>query len=173
MAILGVNDAIKSIGISWDKLSMHVSPNEIGVYSSSVFGQVNEEAFGGLFKARLRGERTTSKQVPLALNSMPADFINAYVLGNIGHTEATTGACASFLYTVNSALRDIQSGKCRLAVVGNSEAPITPEMSEGLSSMSALVTEDGLRRIDGVEKVDWRLASRPFGENCGFTLAEA
>ena len=50
---------------------MHVSPNEIGVYSSSVFGQVNEEAFGGLFKARLRGERTTSKQVPLALNSMP------------------------------------------------------------------------------------------------------
>tara|TARA_B100000886_G_scaffold339884_1_gene306814 strand:- start:116 stop:1987 length:1872 start_codon:yes stop_codon:yes gene_type:complete len=173
MAILGVNDALNSVGIPWDLLSKNLSPNEVGVYSSSVFGQVNEEAFGGLFKSRLRGDRTTSKQVPLALNSMPADFINAYVLGNIGHTEATTGACASFLYTVNSALRDIQAGRCRLAVVGNSEAPITPEMSEGLSSMSALVTEDGLKRIDGLDKVNWRSSSRPFGENCGFTLAEA
>tara|TARA_B100000524_G_scaffold40192_1_gene19419 strand:+ start:441 stop:2312 length:1872 start_codon:yes stop_codon:yes gene_type:complete len=173
MAILGVNDALKSVGISWDLLSKNLSPNEVGVYSSSVFGQVNEEAFGGLFKSRLRGDRTTSKQVPLALNSMPADFINAYVLGNIGHTEATTGACASFLYTVNSAIRDIQAGQCRLAVVGNSEAPITPEMSEGLSSMSALVTEDGLKRIDGLDEVNWRSSSRPFGENCGFTLAEA
>ncbi len=173
MAILGVNDALNSVGIPWDLLSKNLSPNEVGVYSSSVFGQVNEEAFGGLFKSRLRGDRTTSKQVPLALNSMPADFINAYVLGNIGHTEATTGACASFLYTVNSAIRDIQAGRCRLAVVGNSEAPITPEMSEGLSSMSALVTEDGLKRIDGLDKVNWRSSSRPFGENCGFTLAEA
>ena len=76
-----------------------------------VFGQINEEAFGGLFKARLRGEGT-SKQVPLALNSMHTDFINAYVLGNIGHTEATTGACAVHV-SVNGTLRDIQSGKCR------------------------------------------------------------
>jgi acetoacetyl-[acyl-carrier protein] synthase len=173
MALIGASDAIHSMGIPWQKVAAKVRPDEIGVYSSSVFGQVDDQGMGGLFQARLRGERTTAKQVALGLNSMPADFVNAYVLGNVGHTEATTGACASFLYSLQAAVRDLRSGRRRIAVVGNAEAPITPEMSEGFSNMGALGSDENLCKIDGSATPDWRRASRPFGENCGFTLSEA
>ncbi|MGB2180584.1 MAG: beta-ketoacyl synthase, partial [Porticoccaceae bacterium] len=141
-------------------------------YSSSGFSQMSEEGFGGLFQARLKGGRTTAKQVPMGLNSMPADFINAYVLGSVGHTEAITGACATFLYCLQAAVRDIRSGVRRVAVVGNAEAVVMPEVSEGFSNMSALGSDENLAKLDGTDKPDWRRASRPFGENCGFTLAE-
>ena len=173
MALLGVSDAIHSMGIPWEKVAAQVRPDEIGVYSSSVFGQVDDQGMGGLFQARLKGERTTAKQVALGLNSMPADFVNAYVLGSVGHTEATTGACASFLYSLQAAVRDLRSGRRRIAVVGNAEAPITPEMMEGFSNMGALGSDENLCKIDGTTMADWRRASRPFGENCGFTLSES
>ena len=173
MALLGASDAIHSMGIPWEKVAAQVRPDEIGVYSSSVFGQVDDQGMGGLFQARLKGERTTAKQVALGLNSMPADFVNAYVLGSVGHTEATTGACASFLYSLQAAVRDLRSGRRRIAVVGNAEAPITPEIMEGFSNMSALGSDENLCKIDGTTMADWRRASRPFGENCGFTLSEA
>ena len=173
MALLGASDAIHSMGIPWEKVAAQVRPDEIGVYSSSVFGQVDDQGMGGLFQARLKGERTTAKQVALGLNSMPADFVNAYVLGSVGHTEATTGACASFLYSLQAAVRDLRSGRRRIAVVGNAEAPITPEMMEGFSNMGALGSDENLCKIDGTTMADWRRASRPFGENCGFTLSES
>ncbi len=173
MALLGASDAIHSMGIPWEKVAAQVRPDEIGVYSSSVFGQVDDQGMGGLFQARLKGERTTAKQVALGLNSMPADFVNAYVLGSVGHTEATTGACASFLYSLQAAVRDLRSGRRRIAVVGNAEAPITPEIMEGFSNMGALGSDENLCKIDGTTMADWRRASRPFGENCGFTLSEA
>ncbi len=173
MSLLGASDAIHSMGIPWEKVAAQVRPDEIGVYSSSVFGQVDDQGMGGLFQARLKGERTTAKQVALGLNSMPADFVNAYVLGSVGHTEATTGACASFLYSLQAAVRDLRSGRRRIAVVGNAEAPITPEIMEGFSNMGALGSDENLRKIDGTAMADWRRASRPFGENCGFTLSEA
>ena len=173
MSLLGASDAIHSMGIPWEKVAAQVRPDEIGVYSSSVFGQVDDQGMGGLFQARLKGERTTAKQVALGLNSMPADFVNAYVLGSVGHTEATTGACASFLYSMQAAVRDLRSGRRRIAVVGNVEAPITPEIMEGFSNMGALGSDENLCKIDGTTMADWRRASRPFGENCGFTLSEA
>ena len=173
MSLLGASDAIHSMGIPWEKVAAQVRPDEIGVYSSSVFGQVDDQGMGGLFQARLKGERTTAKQVALGLNSMPADFVNAYVLGSVGHTEATTGACASFLYSLQAAVRDLRSGRRRIAVVGNAEAPITPEIMEGFSNMGALGSDENLCKIDGTAMADWRRASRPFGENCGFTLSEA
>ena len=173
MALIGASDAVHSIGIPWDKVSESVSPDEVGVYSSSVLSQMTEEGFGGLLQARLRGGRTTAKQVPLGLNSMPADFINAYVLGSVGHTEAITGACASFLYVLQAAVRDIRSGRRRVAILGNAEAAVTPEISEGFANMSALGSDENLCKLDGSETPDWRRASRPFGHNCGFTLSEA
>ena len=127
---------------------------------------------GGLLKARLRGDRSTAKQLPLSLNSMPADFVNAYVLGSVGHTEAITGACATFLYGLQAAVRDIRSGKRKVAIVGNAEAVVVPEAFEGFSNMSALGSDENLCKLDASTTPDWRRASRPFGENCGFTLAE-
>jgi acetoacetyl-[acyl-carrier protein] synthase len=173
MALLGASDALHSIGIPWEKIANAVNPDEVGVYSSSVLSQMTEEGFGGLLQARLRGGRTTAKQLPLGLNSMPADFINAYVLGSVGHTEAITGACATFLYVLQAAVRDIRSGRRRVAVLGNAEASVTPEISEGFSNMSALGSDENLCKLDGTDTPDWRRASRPFGENCGFALSEA
>ena len=172
MALMGASDALHSVGVEWQTIADAVKPDEIGVYSSSGFSQMSEEGFGGLFQARLKGGRTTAKQVPMGLNSMPADFINAYVLGSVGHTEAITGACATFLYCLQAAVRDIRSGVRRVAVVGNAESVIMPEVSEGFSNMSALGSDENLAKLDGADKPDWRRASRPFGENCGFTLAE-
>ena len=173
MALLGSSDAVHSLGIPWDKVADHVRPDQVGVYSSSALGQMTEEGFAGLFQARLKGNRTTAKQMPMALNSMPADFINAYVLGSVGHTEAVTGACATFLYVLQAAVRDIRSGRRRVAVVGNAESTVIAEVSEGFSNMSALGSDENLCKLDGTDKPDWRRASRPFGQNCGFTLAEA
>ena len=39
--------------------------------------------------------------------------------------------------------------------------------------MSALATDADLRNLDNVDHVDHRRACRPFGKNCGFTLAES
>ncbi|MFT6202158.1 MAG: acetoacetyl-[acyl-carrier protein] synthase [Candidatus Endobugula sp.] len=58
-------------------------------------------------------------------------------------------------------------------MVGSSEAPITPEIIDGYATMSALATDEKLRRLDGTDTPDHRRASRPFGDNCGFTLAES
>ena len=77
MALVGASDALHSTGLAWQAIVDRVRPDEVGVYSSSALSQVTEEGFGGLMQGRLRGNRTTAKQLPLGLNTMPADFINS------------------------------------------------------------------------------------------------
>lgn len=173
MAVFGATDALRSVGIPWERICAVVGPDDIGTYASCAMGQMSEEGLGGMVRARWRGERATAKQVPLGLNSMPADFVNAYVLGSLGHTEAITGACASFLYNLRAAVRDIRAGVRRVAVVGGSEAPITPEVMEGFTNMKALATEEAMLRVDPVDGRNPRRYSRPFGENAGFVMGEA
>ncbi len=173
MTIVAATDALRSIGLPWEKIVAHVAPDEIAVYASSIMSQLDENGFGGLMQARLKGGRVTAKQLALGLNSMPADFINAYVLGSVGSTGSITGACASFLYNLQKATDMISAGKARVVIVGNSEAPITQECLDGYGAMGALATEAGLQQIEGQDAVDFRRASRPFGQNCGFTLAES
>ena len=173
LAVMGASDAVQSIGISWTDIIAHLRPDEVSVYSSSVMSQLDSNGFGGMIRARSKGNRVTSKQLALGLNTMPADFVNAYVLGNVGLTGGMTGACATFLYNLRMGVEDIKSGRCRVAVVGSSEAPILPEVIDGYSAMGALATDAELRKLDGVPQADYRRASRPFGRNCGFTLAEA
>ena len=173
MAIMGASDAIRSLGMEWKTIADAVKPDEIGVYASNAMSQLDENGFGGMLQSRLKGGRVSTKQCPLGLNTMPADFVNSYVLGNVGHTSAIVGACASFLYNLSAAIEDIKSGKRRVAVVGNAEAPILPEVIDGYATMGALASEDNLKRLDKSGTVDHRRASRPFGENCGFTIAES
>ncbi len=173
LAVYGATDAVRSIGIDWDTICAAVHPDEIGVYASSALGQLHPEGWGGVLVNRFKGERPTSKQIPMALNSMPADFVNAYVLGNVGHTESVAGACASFLYNLRAAVDDIRAGRRRVAMVGNAESPMNAELLEGFTMMGALATEEGLAKIDGVQTPDPRRTSRPFGENCGFTAGES
>ncbi len=173
MTILGASDAINSCGIPWQVIADAVSGDQVAVYSSNIMGQLDEAGLGGMLTARLKGKRISSKQCPLGHNSMTADFINAYVLGSVGTTGSITGACASFLYNLKAGIEDIQSGRRKVVLVGNSETPITPEIIDGYASMGALATEEGLRLLDGGKDVDFRRSSRPFAQNCGFTIAES
>ncbi|MDF3011809.1 MAG: beta-ketoacyl synthase [Cellvibrio sp.] len=173
LAVIGASDAIQSTGLEWQLVMDSVRPDQIGVYASNVMSQMDENGFGGLLQSRLKGGRVSAKQCPLGLNTMPADFVNAYILGSVGQTGAITGACASFLYNLQAAADDIASGRCRVAVVGCAEAPIVPEIIDGYATMGALASEEKLKKLDGTEKADPRRTSRPFGENAGFTMAEA
>ena len=122
------------------------------------------------------GQRVTSKFCPLGFAEMPADFVNAYVLGSLGSTGASLGACASFLYNLRNGIEDIRQGRARVVFVGAAEAPVTSEIIDGYAAMGALATDKGLRQLDGVgddREPDHRRACRPFAENCGFTIAES
>lgn len=173
MSVVAATDAVRSTGIDWQTICNAVQPDEIAVFSSSIMSQLDENGFGGLLQSRLRGHRVSAKQLPLGFNSMPTDFINAYVLGSVGMTGSVTGACATFLYNLQKGIDVITTGQARVAIVGNAEAPITSEIIEGYAAMGALATEEGLRHIEGRDDVDFRRASRPFGDNCGFSLAES
>lgn len=173
LAILGASDAINSMGIDWSDLMSRVNPDQVAVYASSGLGQTDENGITGYMQARLKSGRPSSKQMALGLNSMPADFVNAYVCGSVGTTSAATGACASFLYNLRLGVDDIKAGRHRVAICGCSEAPVTPETMEGFAAMSALGTDERLAKLDDLETADHRRASRPFGENAGFTMGES
>ena len=171
LAILGASDAVQSLGVDWDRVAAIAGPDKISVYASSAMSQLDPYGNGGLLQSRLRGNRVSSKQLALGLTSMPADFVNAYVLGSVGTTGAVAGACATYLYNLRAAVEDIRSGRARVAVVGAAEAPLVPEVVDGYTTMGALANMDGLRKLFPGE-IDFRRASRPFGDNCGFTLGE-
>ncbi|MDF1642669.1 MAG: beta-ketoacyl synthase [Pseudomonadales bacterium] len=176
MSIYAASDALGSIGIDWQTIADSVAPDQVAVYASSSMGQLDDCGTGGLYKAPHIGKRITSKQLPLGFAEMPADFINAYVLGNVGATGGHIGACATFLYNLRAAVADIQSGKRRVVLVGTSEATINPEAMEGYAAMGALATDAELLELDkalGLSTPDYRRACRPFGENCGFTMGES
>ena len=176
MTVYAASDALGSIGLDWETISSRVAPDQISVYAGSAMGQLDGAGAGGMIKSRYNGQRVTSKYCPLSFAEMPADFINAYVLGSLGSTGASLGACASFLYNLRHGIDDIRNGRARVVFVGAAEAPITPEILEGYSAMGALATEKGLRNLDGLqagEACDFRRACRPFAENCGFTIAES
>lgn len=176
MTIYAASDAIASLGVNWETLKQAVRPDQIGVYAGSAMGQLDQAGHGGMIQANLKGKRTSSKQCALGLSEMPADFVNAYVLGNVGATGSSVGACATFLYNLKAALDDLRSGRRRIVVVGNAEAPLTPEIVEGYAAMTALISEQKLRDLDGKSKdevPDYRRSSRPFGHNGGFTIAES
>lgn len=173
MTVLAASDAVNNIGIPWSQVLQSVHPDDIAVYCSSVMSQLDLPGFGGMMTSRIRGQRATSKQLSLGFTSMPGDFTNAYVLGSLGGTGAVTGACATFLYNLRWASEEIRAGRRKVAVVGCSEAPILPEVIDGFAAMSALATDADLCKLDGLEVPDYRRASRPFGDNCGFTLGES
>lgn len=176
MAVFAATDAIYSTGIDWQKIKQTVEPDKIGVYASSAMGQLDSTGTGGMMKAGVTSQRTSSKQLAMGLVQMPSDFINAYVLGNVGHTGAQVGACATLLYNLNAAVKDIQLGKTRVAIVGSSEAPLIPEVYEGYRAMSALGEDSQLIKLatgDANHPPDYTRACRPFSKNCGFALGES
>lgn len=176
MMVYAASDAINALGVDWAEIQRKVPADQMSVYAGSGLGQLDGNGFGGMLQARLLGKKVSSKQLPLGYAEMPADFINAYLLGNLGTTGTNVAACATFLYNLRQGIRDIQTGSHRLVIVGTSEAPLVPEVFEGFANMGALADDAGLRSLDGLgasDMPDHRRACRPFGNNCGFTLAES
>ena len=176
MAIYAASDALASTGLDIDKLLDTLAPDQIAVFASNSIGQLDELGFGGLNKYPAIGKRTTSKQMPLGYAQMPADFVNAYMLGNLGTTGGALGACATFLYNLRNAVEAIRTNKAEFVLVGGSDAPVTPEVIEGFRAMGALAEDKQLQALDklaSISDVDHRSACRPFGDNCGFTIGES
>ena len=174
LAVYGASDALRSTGMPWDRMRNAVSPDEIAVYAGSGMSQLDPNGYGGMMQAQLVGKRATAKQLPLGLPQMPADFVNAYVLGSVGSTGTNIGACATYLYNLRHGVEDIRAGRRRIVFVGNTEAPITPEIIEGYRTMGALAEDEALMALDGRnDEADHRRACRPFSDNCGFTLSES
>ncbi|WP_447556541.1 beta-ketoacyl synthase [Vreelandella sp. EE22] len=176
MAIFAASDCLGASGLSWESLRERLDPDKVAVYAGNSIGQLDDEGWGGLLKSLVSGNRATSKQMPLGYGQMPADFLNAYVLGSLGGTGAALGACASFLYNLRLGINDIREGRARVVMVGTSDAPITPEIVEGFRAMGALADDASLKALDTLELLtdaDYQRACRPFAQNCGFTIAEA
>ncbi len=176
LTVFAASDAINSMGIDWEVVKQNVAADQIAVYAGSGMGQLDYNGSGGMLQARLLGKKVSSKQLALGYAEMPADFINAYLLGNLGTTGTNVAACATFLYNLRQGIRDIQSGTHRVVLVGTSEAPLVPEIFDGFATMGALADDASLRQLDRLtdeQSPDFRRACRPFGNNAGFTLAES
>lgn len=173
LAIVGASDAVQSIGIEWSDLQNLVRPDEFAVHAGCAMGQLDTHGAGGLLQARYLGKRPSSKHAALCLSEMPADFTNAYVTGSLGSTGGAIGACATFLYNAKQGIDEIRYRGKRIAVVGSTEAPVTPELVEAFRTMGALAEDEALMALDGSNEPDNRRACRPFSSNAGFTVSEA
>ena len=173
LAIFGASDAVRSLGLDWSELRARVRPDAFAVYAGSAMGQLDGQSNAGLMQLPLKGRRVSSKHVAFGLPDMVADFVSAYTVGNVGAIGGIIGACATFLYNLGRAVDEVRAGKLRVALVGGAEAPIVPEIIEGYRVMGALAEDEALMSLDGSDTVDNRRACRPFGNNCGFTVAEA
>jgi len=176
MSVFAISDAFADLGLDWQTVSAKVPADAVSVYVSSAMGQLDEPGSGGMLRSRLLGRRVSSKQCPFGFAEMPGDFISAYVLGSLSATGPALGACATFLYNLRLGIEDIRAGRSRIAIVGAAEAPVNVEVMDGYVAMGALATDKGLRQLDALADdamPDHRRACRPFGENCGFTMAES
>ncbi|MDF1758226.1 MAG: beta-ketoacyl synthase [Legionellaceae bacterium] len=173
LTVYGASDALNSLGLEWDEILQHIYPDEVAVYAGSGLAQIDEHSLSGLIRQPLCGNRINSKMMALSLAEMPADFINSYILNSVGTTGNNIGACASFLYNLRQGVIDIQQGKAKVVFVGNSEAPVVPEVVDGFRVMGALATDDSLCTLDNTDEPNNRRACRPFSTNTGFTLAES
>lgn len=176
MTVYGASDAILSSGLDWDKVRNQVAPDQVAVYAANSIGQMDDLGFGGMLKSALMGKRTTSKHLPLGYAQMPADFVNAYILGSVGNVGTSIGACATYFFNLERAVEAIKAGKIRIAMVGGSDAPITPEIIEGFRTMGALAEDSALLALDQLEnqkEPDHTRSCRPFAQNCGFTIGES
>ena len=178
MTIFGVTDCLKNIGKDWDnEIKPYINPKRIGVFSGPAIGQLDYEGMGGLLQSRKIGKRATSKHLSMSLIGMSADFINAYILGSLGKTGTVAGACATFLYNLDLALKGIKNNELDFTIVGSSEAPINPEITDGFLATTGIADDKKIlemqkRNGEGDNEINYRNSCRPFGDNAGMILGE-
>ena len=180
MTIFGVTDCLRNMGKDWDtEIKPLLDPKKIGVFSGPAIGQLDYEGMGGLLQSRKIGKRASSKHLSMSLIGMSADFINAYVIGSLGKTGTVAGACATFLYNLDLALKGIKNDELDFSIVGSAEAPINPEITDGFLATTGIADDKKILEMqirnndDNTEEIDHKNACRPFGDNAGMILGEA
>ena len=180
MTIFGVTDCLRNMGKDWDtEIKPLLDPKKIGVFSGPAIGQLDYEGMGGLLQSRKIGKRASSKHLSMSLIGMSADFINAYVIGSLGKTGTVAGACATFLYNLDLALKGLKNDELDFSIVGSAEAPINPEITDGFLATTGIADDKKILEMqirnndDNTEEVDHKNACRPFGDNAGMILGEA
>ena len=178
MTVFGMSDALGQFGIDWSEIQKKVSPDQIAVFSGGAIGNMDQHGFGGMMQSRMKGSRSSSKNLPFGLVEMSADFINAYILGNVGRTGHVVGACATFLFNLQLGKENIENGNAKVVIVGGAEAPITPEIIDGFFAISALSDDKRMLELQSqlnepTNEPNQRKACRPFGENIGMVMGES
>ena len=130
-----------------------MAPDQIAVFSGSAMGNLDSFGFGGMMQSRIKGSRSSSKNLAFGLIGMSADFINAYILGNVGRTGHSVGACATFLFNLQLGKEIIENGSARVVVVGSAEAPITPEIYDGFYAVSALSDDKAMIALQSLSLI--------------------
>lgn len=130
------------------------------VYGSGIGGLKTIE--DNIVKVHEKGvKRLSPLFIPTSISNMAAGNI-AIMLGAKGSCTATTTACAAGTHAVIDGFRVIVDNRADIAIVGGSEAPITPCGIGGFMNMTALSTSTDPNR-----------ASIPFDkERDGFVAGE-
>ncbi|MFL2753590.1 MAG: beta-ketoacyl synthase [Gammaproteobacteria bacterium] len=179
MTIFGVSDALHNLGVDWEsEIKPLLNPNRVAVFAGPAIGQLDYDGMGGLMQSRLKNSRSSSKHLSMSLIEMTADFINAYILGSVGKTGMVAGACATYHYNLHAALSLIKNNEIDFAVIGSSEAPINPEITDGFLATTGIADDKKILSMqervgESTTEIKLQNACRPFGDNCGMILGES
>lgn len=165
MAVFAADEALRMAG---------VAPESIGsvAWGTGYGGAATmEDAYVRLFFGRtdLTG-RVSPKTVPKAMNHAAAAGIGAW-LGLACPISTYSCACASSAVAMGEAFLGIRDGRFDVALVGGSEALITPGVVRAWEALSALATLDDLGRLCG--PFDKGRNGLVLGEGAGCLILES
>jgi len=130
-AISAVDEAIKQSHLDISK----ISSKRIGLFWSSGNGGIESTEQGA--KLAEKPEKYPVFQQLKILSDAPVGWIAQYFQIK-GINMSITAACSSSILALQTAQVYINAGLCDFAIVGGSEAPITPSVIAGFNSMGAL-----------------------------------
>jgi 3-oxoacyl-[acyl-carrier-protein] synthase II len=136
--------------------------DEIGVFIASGIGGI--ATLGEQFDVlRTRGPgRISPFLIPAMITNLAAGHVSI-ATGARGPSYCITSACASSAHALGEAAETIKRGWVKAAIVGGTEASITPIGISGFNAMRALSTRNE----------DYATASRPFdADRDGFVMGE-
>ncbi|GAA4815713.1 beta-ketoacyl-[acyl-carrier-protein] synthase family protein [Streptomyces ziwulingensis] len=158
LAVLAARDAVRDAGLdpgAWDGSRVSVVIG-CGIGGSDAF-QRQSDVF-----ARQGAEHVSPLTIPLVISNMAVGEV-AIDLKAQGPSLATSTACASGASALALARDLLAAGTCDIAVVGGTEAAVTPLVVAGFYRMGALSTRG--HDVTG--------ASRPFAaDRDGFVMGE-
>ena len=159
LAIASSRLAVEDAGLSGDALAS----SHAGFYLGTSAGpaQVAEDQ-GALF--REHGPGGVHRTLPFAISPHSASAMVASEFGILGPSVTLSSECPAGLDAIVAGARQIKAGALDVAVVGGSDAPLTPILFAGFARSGVLAEiNDEPRR-----------ASRPFDrQRGGFVLGEA